>query len=102
MLSEFNKVLTAFESRNAFISFDIDSIVGADCPGVSCPAVIGLSAQEALDIAFAAGQHPYTRLLDLSEYNPTIEEDRTARLVSNIIYYFLMGVSSRNIAPMES
>jgi len=101
-LSEFSNVLNAFEGRNAFISFDIDSISGADCPGVSCPAVIGLSAQEALDIAFAAGQHPHTRLLDLSEYNPTIEEDRTARLVSNIIYYFLMGVSSRNFSSLQS
>jgi len=95
-LNEFTNVLNAFETRDTFVSFDIDSIRGADCPGVSCPAVIGLSSQEALDIAFAAGSHPHTKLLDLSEFNPTIEEDRTARLVSNIIYYFLMGVSSRN------
>ena len=95
-LHEFANVLSAFENRDTFISFDIDSIKGADCPGVSCPAVIGLSAQEAFDISFAAGHHPNTKLLDLSEYNPTIEEDRTARLVSNLIYYFLMGVATRN------
>lgn len=95
VLTEFGNILGSFQDRDAFVSFDIDSIQSSDCPGVSCPAVIGLSAQNALDIAFAAGQHPKTRLLDLSEYNPTVEEDRTARLVSNIIYYFLMGVSSR-------
>lgn len=93
--TSFQKVLTLFQGKDAFISFDIDSIQGADCPGVSCPAVIGLTAQEALDICFIAGQHKHTRLLDLSEYNPQIEEDRTARLVVNMIYYFLMGVAAR-------
>lgn len=95
-VTEFSNVLKSFEKRDAFISFDIDAIKGADCPGVSCPGVIGLSAQDALDIAFTAGQHPHTRLLDISEYNPKIEEDRTARLVSNLIYYFLMGVATRS------
>jgi len=95
-VTEFANVLNAFDKRDTFVSFDIDSIQGSDCPGVSCPAVIGLSAQEAFDIAFAAGHHPYTKLLDLSEYNPKIEEDRTARLVSNLIYYFLMGVATRS------
>jgi len=93
--NEFQKMLKSFEQRDVFVSFDIDSIQGADCPGVSCPAVIGLTSQEALDICFLAGKHENVRLLDFSEYNPVIEEDRTARLVVNMIYYFLMGVASR-------
>ena len=89
-------VLKSFGAkREVFVSFDIDSIEGAYCPGVSCPAVIGLTAQDALDICFTAGQHPNTRLLDLSEFNPDIEEYRTGTLVCNMIYYFLMGIASR-------
>lgn len=63
-----------------FVSFDIDSIISADCPvstrfwqhlvfvgllfdtyhiqGVSAPANVGLTAQEAFDICFIAGKTP--------------------------------------------
>ena len=92
---EFTKVLASFTSKPSFVSFDIDSITSADCPGVSCPAVIGLSAQEALDICMLSGKHRGTKILDLSEFNPDVEEKRTSRLVATMIYYFLMGVASR-------
>lgn len=74
-----------------FISFDIDSIRGADCPGVSCPAVVGLTAEEAFEMCYVAGQEPAVRLFDLSEFNPRVESDRTARLVAGMIYHFLAG-----------
>jgi len=80
-----------------FISFDIDSISGADAPGVSCPATIGLSAQEALDICFCAGQCKKVKLFDVSEFNPKIEDYRTGRLVANMFYFFVMGFSQRGI-----
>merc|ERR1712146_810790 len=79
------------QCTDIFVSFDIDSISGADCPGVSCVATYGLSAADALDIAFAAGCHPKVSLFDCSEFNPTVEEHRTARLVVNMFYYFAMG-----------
>lgn len=74
-----------------FVSFDIDSIASDVCPGVSCPAMIGLSAQEALDIARVAGANPAVRLFDVSEFNPDVEEYRTGRLVGFLFYYFLLG-----------
>jgi len=88
-------VLDKFEERDVFVSFDIDSIEGAHCPGVSCPAVRGLTAQQALDVCFEAGAHLKTRMVDLSEFNPDVEEYRTGTLVCNMIYYFLMGVVER-------
>lgn len=94
-LSEFQKVLASFSTMPTFVSFDIDSITSSDCPGVSCPAIIGLSAQEALDICMEAGKHRTTKLLDISEFNPTVEEPRTSRLVATMIYYFLMGLALR-------
>ena len=95
VVGEFQKVLSSFSSMPAFVSFDIDSITSADCPGVSCPAVIGLSAQEALDICMMSGKHLNTQILDLSEFNPSVEDKRTSRLVATMIYYFLMGLASR-------
>eukprot|EP00028_Trichosphaerium_sp_Am-I-7-wt_P006781 CAMPEP_0168536818 /NCGR_PEP_ID=MMETSP0405-20121227/19850_1 /TAXON_ID=498012 /ORGANISM="Trichosphaerium sp, Strain Am-I-7 wt" /LENGTH=308 /DNA_ID=CAMNT_0008565045 /DNA_START=206 /DNA_END=1132 /DNA_ORIENTATION=+ len=94
-------VLDAFKNEecmkkdNVFVSFDIDSINGADCPGVSCPANVGFSSQEALDICFAAGSNPKVRLMDVSEFNPTVESYRTGRLVAQMFYHFLLGVASR-------
>ena len=89
------EILSSFSTLPTFISFDIDSIASSDCPGVSCPSVIGISAQEALDICMISGKHVNTQLLDLSEFNPTVEEKRTSRLVATMIYYFLLGVASR-------
>lgn len=91
-----DQVLDTFsECKQVFVSFDVDSIASRDCPGVSCPAPIGLSSDDALEICFMAGQNPLVRLLDISEFNPVIEEYRTGRLIANMIYYFLMGVALR-------
>lgn len=85
----------AWSCRSIFVSFDLDSVSGADAPGVSCPGIVGLTAKEALSIAFAAGCHPKVSLFDLSEYNPVVEENRTGRLTAGIFYYFCMGIATR-------
>jgi len=76
---------------HVFVSFDIDSITGADCPGVSCPGITGLTALEACRIAFVAGACPKVTLFDMSEFNPAVEDYRTGKVVSNIFYHFLLG-----------
>ncbi|MEE9240648.1 MAG: formimidoylglutamase, partial [bacterium] len=78
-----------------FVSFDLDSIAACHAPGVSCPGVLGLSAEDAVAIARHAGAHPAVALFDLSEYNPLIEEELTGRLAAAIFYYFCLGVASR-------
>lgn len=78
-----------------FVSFDLDALAGFEAPGVSCPGVVGLSAQEATSIAYYAGAHPQVALFDLSEYNPVIEEERTGRLAVALFYSFCMGVAHR-------
>jgi formiminoglutamase len=87
------RILATADQRRlkTFFSFDIDSISGADCPGVSCPGTHGLSSEEALALAFEAGFSPSMRLVDLSELNPVVEGYRTPRLAVNIFYYFLLG-----------
>lgn len=80
-----------------FVSFDIDSIQSSDCPGVSCPATVGLTSEEALRMCFEAGSNPNVALFDLSEFNPTIEAYRTGRLVVNMFYYFSMGIAKRKM-----
>lgn len=81
-----------------FFSFDIDAVTGADCPGVSCPATIGLTAAEALAMCHAAGASPAVRMVDVSELNPLVEGYRSPRLVANMLYAFLMGLATRGRA----
>lgn len=92
-LTPFRWIIKRAEGNNfdIFLSFDIDSIISASCPGVSAPATVGLTAQQACDIAFYAGQSFRVKLVDLSEYNPVIEEYRTGKLVTQIFYHFLLG-----------
>jgi hypothetical protein len=89
------RVITSKPTATVFVSFDIDSISGADCPGVSCPATVGLTAFDAVSICFIAGLHPRVKLVDVSELNPVVEDYRSPRLVVNMFYYFLMGLSQR-------
>ena len=78
-----------------FVSFDLDSVRGSDAPGVSCAAVRGLSADEALSMMDAAGRNPSVRLVDLSEFNPDEEEYRTGRLVAFMFHSLARGVFHR-------
>lgn len=90
LLSEFD------ETHRIFISFEVDSINSAFCPGVSCPSVDGgFTAEEAIEIGFISGKNKKVALMDMSEYNPAIEDYRTGRLLANVFYYFCLGVKIR-------
>jgi arginase family enzyme len=41
------------------------------------------------------GENPKVQLLDISEYNPTIEDYRTGRLCVSLFYYYLLGLNKR-------
>jgi formiminoglutamase len=55
---QFAAAMRTTPTASVFVSFDIDSIAGEACPGVSCPATVGLSAQEALMMCMSAGANP--------------------------------------------
>ena len=84
-------------TKNIFVSFDMDSIRFSDCPGVSCPATLGLSAENALDIAYSAGKNSHVVLFDLSELNPMIEDYASPKLAANIFHNFCSGFIKRNM-----
>ncbi|KAI3636418.1 hypothetical protein MIR68_005770 [Amoeboaphelidium protococcarum] len=83
------------KATSIFVSFDIDSIRASDCPGVSCSSPDGLSAEEAIMMCKQAGGDGRVRLIDFSEYNPTIEEYRTGRLLAIMVHAFLCGLTQR-------
>lgn len=55
----------------------MDSIAAAFCPGVSCPSPIGLDAETALQCCLRAGMCKSVRLMDMSEFNPAVEDYNT-------------------------
>ncbi len=78
------------------VSFDLDAVDQAFAPGVSAPAVNGLTPDLWLHAAYRAGQCPSVRSLDLVELNPLFDHDhQTARLAALTLWYFLKGVSER-------
>ena len=93
---EFRALLKRYkEYPNVFVSFDLDSICSSVMPGVSSPSPLGLTAFEACSIAMISGRDERVRLMDLSEFNPVVEEYASAKLVATILYYFAMGVADR-------
>ena len=80
-----------------FFSFDIDSINSGYCPGVSAPSVVGgLTYDEAIELSYLAGNFKKVKLMDVSEFNPAVENKKTPLLVEDIYYHFTKGVSERN------
>jgi len=95
---EFNNLLNRLSETcdHIFVSFDLDSLSMDFVPGVSCPSPLGLSAQDALDICYLAGQNSKVQLFDLSEYNPQEEGYRTGKMVANMFLFFVLGYLNRS------
>lgn len=90
-----NSILKEFENDQnidyIFLSFDVDSINSAWCPGVSAPSIVGgLTNIEALSIMERAKKSKKIKLIDLSEFNPAVECERTSNLISEIIITFIL------------
>ena len=82
-----------------YLSFDMDCVRASDAPGVSAPAPIGFLAEEAYELAVAAGLSKHVRMLDIVEVSPPHDiDDRTSRLAARMIAGFLAGVANRSNA----
>jgi formiminoglutamase len=69
-----------------FWGFDLDVVHAAEAPGVSDPNPMGLTAREVCEIADVAAADPRTRVIEVTEVNPTYDVGGiTSRLAANII-----------------
>jgi formiminoglutamase len=76
----------------ALVSFDMDVVDQSEAPGVSAPAVGGISADLWLRAADQAGRCPAVRSVDIVEVNPAFDLDgRTARLAALAVWAILRG-----------
>ncbi|KAL4450917.1 hypothetical protein ABPG74_011759 [Tetrahymena malaccensis] len=87
----FEEVLNKLQQEcdKIFISLDVESINAKFCPGVSSPSVTGgLQDLEVVEIVQAAARCKKLIMMDLSEYNPAVESQRTGRFIVNLFYQF--------------
>lgn len=77
------------------ISIDCDVIRSSDCPGVTLPSPIGLTAEDILEMCQEAGSRSQVMSFDITELNAGVETERSGRLVALMIYYFLLGFHQR-------
>lgn len=78
---------------NSFFGFDLDAVRAADCPGVSAPSPIGLTAEEFLKLVKFAASLSTTKLIEFTEVNPKFDIDnRTTKLVAIAMHVFCSGL----------
>ena len=82
----------ASSAQGLFFGFDLDVVRAAEAPGVSDASPMGLTAKEVCEIADVAARDPRTRVVELTEVNPTYDRDGiTCKLAANIIMRALAG-----------
>lgn len=93
-----NRIESLFSKlkRNAMVSFDLDAVDDSSAPGVSAPNTGGLSVEQWLFAANAAGAHSAVTSCEIVELNPRFDVDnRTARVAALTLWHFLAGISER-------
>lgn len=89
--------LSATQVKAIFWGFDLDSVRASDAPGVSAPSPIGLTSEQICRIGSLAGRDSRTRLIEISEVNPTFDIDgRTSRLAALILMHALVELAGRS------
>ena len=93
------KAMYTSYSTPVMASFDLDAVDQAFAPGVSAPAVNGLSPDLWLHAAYVAGTCPLVRSMDIVELNPLFDRDQqTARLAALTLWSFFKGLGERDSA----
>lgn len=88
--------LLASQGEHCYVSFDVDAIHAGAAPGVSAPAPVGLSADDALKMCYAAGSSTKVGMIDFVEVSPKYDvDDRTSRLVARMIAQTMLGFANR-------
>jgi arginase family enzyme len=74
------------------ISFDLDCINPAFFPGISLPAVIGgFTDDECKEmVQILASECQKIKVLDFSEYNPTVESRRSGIFLVFLLYFYVL------------
>ena len=86
--------LKANPAQKIHLCFNIESVENAIGVSANCTNG-GIKTEEAIQIMFDTGYELVDQLVsvDLSEYNPCVEDWRTGRLTVTLFYYFALGLA---------
>jgi len=57
--------------------------------------VLGLTVEEMIEIMMLLGACKKIALVDVCEFNPSVEDYESSLLILNMLYYFVMGYTKR-------
>lgn len=79
-------ITQASDADGIFFGFDLDVVRAVEAPGVSDPSPMGLTAMQVCEIADVAAEDRRTRIVEITEVNPTYDTNgMTSKLAANII-----------------
>lgn len=83
-------------TQSTLLTFDLDSLSGFECPGVSAPAAAGISAKQFFASMESAGLNRNIHSCDLVELNPRYDmSNQSARVTAVGVWHLLRGFSRR-------
>eukprot|EP00595_Chromulina_sp_UTEXLB2642_P000723 CAMPEP_0196763626 /NCGR_PEP_ID=MMETSP1095-20130614/4444_1 /TAXON_ID=96789 ORGANISM="Chromulina nebulosa, Strain UTEXLB2642" /NCGR_SAMPLE_ID=MMETSP1095 /ASSEMBLY_ACC=CAM_ASM_000446 /LENGTH=526 /DNA_ID=CAMNT_0042117231 /DNA_START=1069 /DNA_END=2649 /DNA_ORIENTATION=+ len=88
-------------TRPTCVSFSMNALSAMHFPGQQQCHSVGLSTNNAIEIALAIGKDPNVVAFSINEFNPDCEESRSSRVVIDVMYHFMLGYAMRNpsVAP---
>jgi formimidoylglutamase len=96
---QFATALTSLSQRCQDIALTIDMDCCDGIEGVSAAPVIGFSAWELCQFAYAAGKNPKVCMLELAEVAPDLDPSgRAARIAAEVLFHYLLGLLQRPAA----
>jgi formiminoglutamase len=92
--AQWKESLAGIKGKRVHVSLNLESIDGA--VGVSSNCLNGgFKTEEAVQMMFELGHLGDLVSIDLSEYNPCVEDWRTGRLAVTLFYYFALGLAEK-------
>lgn len=83
---------------SVLLSIDMSAVRQCDAPGAAMPSPNGFNAEELCQITRYAGMSNHTEIIGFFEYLPAQDtQGQTALLVAQASWYFLEGLSQRNV-----
>lgn len=82
--------------KPTLVTLDMDAVEEVSAPGVSAPAVQGMSLPVFCHAAYLAGKSPFVSSIDLVEVSPPHDVNgRTTRAAAMVIWHFMKGLAGR-------
>lgn len=89
-------------NKSIYVNFSAEALKKTVCPANPDEQQFGLTSEEGIAISHAAGLNANVSLFSVCNFNPEIEEAQSSSYMAEIVYYFLVGVCTRQMQVVRS